>query len=502
LNDFPWTDKSSDKWYIIYSHGHEGPYSLEYLEQKLKEEAINNQIKIWCEGLSAEMTLEAVLAMATPALSTPEIEDDIPPELPPLPIDEAPTIKEEPPSLKEETSPVESKVSTVKEVQEVEEKNKTKRFPVASVLFLLILTLLGGAFYYLQNEEKEISLIRPQGMSLKVADKINNYLEFKGWREPLFFKEFVADDYKAIWLASSSFHSCEVTAHFKSQKDKLLSLNEEDIEFEVSGKLKDHLVNFGKVNFINGRRIVPGMYEMNIRASECEWDGFIAKAMNLFQAPEEEYSSKMSVILYINGADEFKKLLDKVTRKKIEKAMREQNQVELFWQGVQEKLQTLLAVSLQVEQLFLDFIKKDSRSFHVNLPLMVNEYTDRFGKFLTNFVVANEESFKEFHLSGIKGVSTRRNYELVISEAARGIGYTSMKLIEDLQKLKNPRRVHLTEYENKVRKDFSELKNTINQKIIQVSDDRSLSPDEGQEVDNLSDESTSSPNTEDHAQKP
>lgn len=486
MNDFPWTDKSSNKWFIIYSHGHEGPYSLEYLEQKLKEQAIDIQLKIWCEGLPTEMTLEAVLAMATtPPLPISENEDEIPPELPPLPIEEVSVKKEELLSTKEEIT-----------------ATKTRKFPVVRVLFLLILTLVGGVFHYLQNQKKEITLLRPQGMSLKLADKINNYLEFKSWNEPLFFKEFAADDYKTVWLASSSFHSCEVAAHFKSQKDKLLSLNTDKVEFEVRGKLKNHLVSFEKINFIDGRRIVPGMYDMDIRASHCHWDGLIAKAMNLFKAPEKNYSSRMSVILYINGADEFKELLDKVTRKKLEKTMKEQNQVELFWQGVQEKLQTLLAVTLQVEQLFLDFIKKDSRSFHVNLPLMVNDYTDRFGKFLTNFVVANEESFKEFNLSGIKGVSTRRNYELVISEAARNIGFTSMKLIEDLQKLKNPRRVHLTEYENRVRKDFNELKTLINQKIIQVSDDRSLSPDEDQEADNLSDESALSPNTEDHVQKP
>lgn len=483
MNDFPWTDKSASKWYIIYPHGHEGPYSLEYLEKKLQDQLINNQIKIWCEGLKAELTLEAVLASLASApnknTSSALAADDGPPPLPPLPLEEEEKEEEKVSVLREELK-VESSATPSQE--------KQRKTAVVFFVFLLIFSLLSGTFYLGQKNKKEMSILRPQGMSLKLVDKINDYLTFRGWNEALFFKEFVSDGYQSIWLASASFHTCDVFAHFKSQKDKLLSMSDEDIEFEAKGILKNHLVRFEKIDFVEGRRMTPGMYDMEIKASNCQWDGLIAKAMNLFKTPAEAYSSKMSVILYVNGADEFKELLDKVTRKKLEKAIQEQNQVELFWQGIQEKLQTLLAITLQIEQFFIDFMKKDSRSFHIEFPMMVNDYTKKYGDFLTNFVVSNEESFKEYNLSGIKGVSTRRNYELVISEAAQKIGYTSMKLIEDLQKLKNPRRTQLNGFEQRVLQDFSELKTTINQKIIEVSDDRSLYPGEEQLEDSPSPE--------------
>src|SRR5690606_36508373 len=107
----------------------------------------------------------------------------------------------------------------------------------------------------------------------------------------------------------------------------------------------------------------------------------------------------------------------------------------------------------------------------------------------------------EANLPEIKGISARRNYENEIAESARMIGHSSMKIIEDFQKLRNPRRVQLNDFEERVKKEFSEIKNKINQKTIQVSDDRSLPPDEDPQVESPSEESVYFPSKADHVQK-
>lgn len=487
MSEFLWTDKSSEKWYIIFDQGHEGPYSLQFLEEKLKNQKINSQIKIWAEGLQSEMTLEAVIHLAESEYIVVDDNDEFPPPLPPLPIEEEDRITKfsRPDAVREEIEESEEGEVESEDEDGPEEVEEIKRGFTLKHKILTSMTgaaiLIGGILYFLQDNKREMEIYRPQGMSLKVYERVENYLQFKSWEEPLFFKEFTSDDLSVIWLASPGFQECEVTAHFKSQKDKLLSMGDEVVEFEGSGELKNHLTELKKFSFLSGKKIIPGMYDMSITARNCRWDGLTSRLMNLGRAPEENYQARMSVILYPKGVEEFREHLDKVTKKKVEKTLYEQNQAEMFWQNVQEKLQTLLAISLQVEQHFLDFLKKNERQYQGNLKAAVAEYTRKYGHFLTQFVVSNAQSFKELSQLDVKGISSRKNYELQISSAAKDLGHISMKLIEDLNDFKNPRRADLNQFENRVKRDFAKFKENLNQKIIQVSDDRSLPPGEASE---------------------
>lgn len=493
MSDFLWTDKSSEKWYIIFDQGHEGPYSLLFLEEKLKNQKINSQVKIWAEGLESEMTLEAVIHLSESEYIIIDDSGEFPPPLPPLPIDNdsdkasTPVVESTRPLINSSRSELLSEDIEESDEDEVEStgeeelaETEVKRFSFKhKILAGLtgVMIVIGGALYILQSNKKDMGIHRPQGMSLKVSERVENYLQFKSWGEPLFFKEFTSDDLSVIWLASPGFQKCEVTAHFKSQKDKLLTMGDEVVEFEGNGELTNHLTELKKFSFLSGKKIIPGMYDMSISASNCRWDGLISKLMNLGRTQQENYQARMSVILYPKGVEEFRELLDRMTKKKMEKTLYEQNQAEMFWQNVQEKLQTLLAISLQVEQHFLDFLKKNERQYQANLKGAIAEYTKKYGYFLTQFVVSNAESFKELSKLNVKGISSRKNYELQISSAAKDLGHTSMKLIEDLNDFKNPRRTDLNQFENRVKRDFAKYKENLNQKIIQVSDDRSLPPD-------------------------
>ena len=112
--------------------------------------------------------------------------------------------------------------------------------------------------------------------------------------------------------------------------------------------------------------MLPGLYEMDLKAHSCSWDGLAPKLVNLFKTPDPTYVTRMKVVLYHKGSVEFISVLDKLINKKVKTELKTQNQEELFLQDYQQKLQTLLAISLQIEQLLLDFVESPSVNFRKN----------------------------------------------------------------------------------------------------------------------------------------
>jgi hypothetical protein len=271
---------------------------------------------------------------------------------------------------------------------------------------------------------------------------------------------------------TGSFQKCDVEATFNSLPGKLLSLKDEKVSMRSKGKLKGHIVEFSNFDFRSGSKILPGLYEMDVRATSCEWDGFFPKFGNLYESPDESYVGRTKVVLYPKGAENFYRILEKLSKKKVEINQKTEGAEELFWQDLQQKFQTLLAITLQIEQHFLDFIEKDDKNFNTNLKPMVDAYTRKFGSVLTNFVISNEKYFKELDGAHLRNFASKKNYEPKVRLSSKNIGFESMKIIEVLQGLKNPKRPKLNEIETQTKGMFKKLKADLNQKIIQLSEDR------------------------------
>jgi len=452
--NFDWTDKNSVRWFLMLPTGHEGPYSLNDVIQKLQLKQISHESTIWAEGLTQPVSISVVLKNSQKQVDVlPDLpQDDVPP--PPIPSSEEVEIIEIPPP------PVESPKMT-----------EAKHYLLAG-LMVLGLGIFAATQWIKSSEVFKIQ--RYPKMTLDQHDSILRHFRFDGWDKKIFFKEYVPSDLSTIWLVSSGFQTCDVSATFESQKDKLIALESEKISFKTSGTLKDHVVEFSNFEFISGTKILPGMYEMDIKATNCSWDGGAAKLANLFTGPDLTYLAKMKVILYHKGATEFNLLLDKLLRKKMEADLSGQNQEDIFWQGLQEKFQTLMAVTLQIEQLLLDLVTKDSKEFNSSLRPAIDVYTQKYGQFLTNFVIANENYFNELSKSHIKNISKKRTYETTVKLTAKRIGLESMKIIEDLQALKKPKNGDISSFEKRVKNIFSDIKSEIEQKIIKTTEDRSL----------------------------
>lgn len=462
LSNFDWTDKDSVKWFILLPSGHEGPYSLAELEQLAASKKITPEVKIWCEGMAESVPFSASFTEKKPLPEIPvakapavEAAPDNVPDLPPIPEEETP------PPFTEELPPIPE--------TEVSEPVKTRKmWPFAVGVGII---MAGFVFASMIKNYEKVEIRRFPKMTMELHEKISKELGFQGWDKPIFFKEYLPSDHSHIWLVTSSFETCKVDVTFQSLSGKLLALDDQNVAFKSSGVLTNHVVELSSFDFTAGSKIVPGMYEMDVKASECSWEGFLPKMMNKFVPPATNYVARTKVVLFTKGAEEFNRILDKLIKQKTHKELLAQSHEELFWQDLQQKLQTLEAISLQIEQHFLDFL--DKRKFQADLKPMVDSYTKKFGSFLTNFVVENEKYFKDVDLSQVKGGSTRRNYETMVRLTSKRIGFESMKFIEEFQAKKgNPTEKQVEDYSNRIRKAFSAIKNDITQKILQVSEDR------------------------------
>jgi hypothetical protein len=341
------------------------------------------------------------------------------------------------------------------------------------ISFIALMLLFWGAREWMGSQSK-FQLKRPSGMPPAVFQKITGDFSFEGWDKRIFFKEYVSADMSHLWLVTSGFQKCEVEASFHSLPGKLLATEDRSIVFKTRSSLKGHVAEFTSFEFSEGNKIIPGMYEMDLKAQHCTWDGLAAKIGNFFRSPEENYVTRMKVVLYHKGSVEFNSVLEKLIRKKLEFELKNQNQEELFWQDLHQKLQTLLAITLQIEQLFLDFSAAPVSGFSSNLKKMIDKYTRNYGRFLTEFVIANEKYFDDLEKDGLVDMKKKRGHEATVKVTAKTIGFESMRIIEELQQIKKPNQKILADMSQKVKKKFELLKSVLNKKIIQLTEDRAL----------------------------
>jgi hypothetical protein len=449
VSNFEWTDKDSIKWFILMPGGHEGPYSLAKLIDLYEKKKISLDVKLWAEGLTDAILFKNVLERSQ-ELTIQTIEAEQPQEtdeLPPLPESEE-VLPPELPVLKSE--------------------GLIKRWKIKIVSLLIFLSFS----YVWISKKKDFSIPRLPKMSVELHQKILKENSFESWDKKIFFREYLPLDHSHIWLVTSGHQKCDVEARFNSVGDKLLTYKDEKISFKSRGQLAGHIVEFSSFDFSQGNKIIPGLYEMDVKAENCHWDGFFPKLMNLFSSPEQAYIARIKVILFSKGPSEYNLAIDNLVRKKLALKEKAKNQEQLFWQDLTQKFQTLEAISLQIEQHLLDFLEKEPKNFKKNTKFMMETYSKKFGSFLTSFVVENDHYFKSLE---DKGASKKRNYELLVRLTSKKIGFESMKLIEEFLAVKRSlTKKDLNNYSQKVRKKFTALKKEITEKLSQISQDQEL----------------------------
>jgi hypothetical protein len=451
LSNFDWTDKDSKRWFILLPNGHEGPYSFNNLVHLRQNKKITEDVSVWAEGLPGPLSLRLAFDYQH---RSKYVEQEEFVTLPPVPQDE-------------DIPPIPVAIEESTDIQKEEKpQENTFRIPV----WLPVVLIGGGLFFFsmtfLAKTNEKFNVRRLPKMTVELHKRILQENTFDGWGKPPFFKEYLPHDHSHIWLVTSSYHQCDIETTFTSLKDKLLTMKDEKVSFRSHGQLNGHVAELASFEFTSGSRLIPGLYEMDVKAINCEWEGLIPEFMNAFQGPDKEYLARTKVVLFSQGPGEFQKTLEGLLKKKFEMAEFEKNTDFQFWQDLQQKFQTLEAISLQIEQHFLDFLDQNPAGFKKNLNSMVDNYTTKFGSFLTTFVVQNEKNLGE------KGDSEKRNYELMVRLTSKKVGLESMQFIEEFQKLKAPTEKELLVISDRVKKAFSGIKKDIRQKLSQVSEDQ------------------------------
>lgn len=416
-------------------NGHTGPYSLSHLINLYDKKKFFSETKIWTEGLQEAVAFKTYLDFKKSDHKQPQEvnEDELPPPVP---------------------------------------NEKIKKITINSkkLILLLFIGLIFSSLFFLKSTQEKFYFSRLNKMSPDLHQRILKENIFEGWERGIFFREYFAQDHSQIWLVSNGYQKCEVEAIFQSISGKLLSLKNEEINFTSRGYLSHHVAEFNSFAFKKGVRVIPGVYEVDVKAMNCRWDGLWPWLMNIYNQPEKEYNARTRVVLYPDGAEKFFKILENFKKKKNHLKKREQKANEAFWQDLVLKFQTLEALTSQIEQSFLDFLQTPPQLMKGQLTTLVKEYSRNFGTFLTTFVM---ESGKSFQASPHERLSEKRNYEEMIKQTAKSIGLESMKLIEELQEVKSfTSEKKLSGLNTKVKIKFSRIKKEISQKLIQVTQDQ------------------------------
>jgi len=419
----------------LLPNGHTGPYSLSHLINLYDKKKFFSETKIWTEGLQEAVAFKTYLDFKKSDHKQPQEvnEDELPPPVP---------------------------------------NEKIKKITINSkkLILLLFIGLIFSSLFFLKSTQEKFYFSRLNKMSPDLHQRILKENIFEGWERGIFFREYFAQDHSQIWLVSNGYQKCEVEAIFQSISGKLLSLKNEEINFTSRGYLFHHVAEFNSFAFKKGVRVIPGVYEVDVKAMNCRWDGLWPWLMNIYNQPEKEYNARTRVVLYPDGAEKFFKILENFKKKKNHLKKREQKANEAFWQDLVLKFQTLEALTSQIEQSFLDFLQTPPQLMKGQLTTLVKEYSRNFGTFLTTFVM---ESGKSFQASPHERLSEKRNYEEMIKQTAKSIGLESMKLIEELQEVKSfTSEKKLSGLNTKVKIKFSRIKKEISQKLIQVTQDQ------------------------------
>jgi len=462
LSNFDWTDKSAVRWFILKSGEYEGPYDFYGLKERFDRKSNNGQFLVWAEGLKEALKFEDLDRAYFSLDEFQKLERISPAKIDlKIPLGSSKTPKEIPQKEKES---YENKSSLNERLKWI-----TRGMMFICILIFLIITGL--------NKAEIFTIKRLPKMSSVLHEKIQNQFEFKGWNQRIILKEFVPTDLSEIWLITEGFQECKMEAKFKSMEGKVISLSNPKIVFKAQGYLKDHVLKFSNYEFSSGKKILPGMYDVNLRGTDCRWGNFWAALANYFQGPEKEYAANLKLILFPDGPVAFNFALGNVLKKRMDLKQRILEKESFLWQDVILKYQTLLAITQQVEDHFLMFMNSSKGVNKISIKKMIDDYSKSQGYFLGQFVMDNEVYFKK-----IKKTETFDGpaYQNELRLSSKDIGYRSMKFIEKIQLLKNYSNSNLQLIKEEMQKDFQELSQKFSKRISELTSNLDQRQSEGQ----------------------
>lgn len=453
------------QWFIIEDNNHLGPYTERNLINMYEVGKIFDETEIWLQGMDGPTSYKVEFL---DPLRGDEPEPEI--ELPPIPEDELKTkpVIDIDTDIQDNIKDIDNEKhqKLVKKVIEGENLDvdiifrifnkirlavvklynklqslslKQKIIPPA--ILLLVVSMLFGWSYYSRYHR---GMTRPSGMTLESYKKLSKLTSSKSSKNQ--FEFTISKDKSNLWVGTNNPYYGKFSIKIESLPAR--TLGNQSIIAEATGTLENKLITFDNIQFKKGKSITDGIYEVRLVSTGSLKENWITQ---LYDGPPKRIQSFSTQLLSSLSKIQFENTLSKDIKS------RRSNDFN-FWQDLQQKYETLKIMSSQINEELKKVFDHKNAPFLVRVKEFENTYTKKFGNFFTNFVISNENSYKDIKNKRFSNANEIIAEYTYLNRIAKSLGSTSMHILNRLENSKNISDSELTSLRNE---STSKLENLV-----------------------------------------
>ncbi len=469
------------QWFVVTEDEQLGPFDEVELKRLFESGEFSDSTEVWREGWDKAKKYKDIF------LETPE--DDLPPEIPPIPLDALEKAKKQRkiPTQEEVKAPLEqlseeenrdnspnthlneelhldiSEPEVDEETPQGSEafsstssiKQKFKRLILFSAVVSVVMGLGYGLFYY----EQQRFFSRPKLMSFGDYEKLRQMKDLNVKRNV--FAAVLAKDKRSIWFGTNNPYYGEVLIKAKSIPGRVLG---EPVEFNAVGTLEDYLIELTKIQFDKGSRFIDGYYNVEITTSNILEGRFY---FDYFFAAPKTINFKARILISNLNERDFKRQLAKYLQAKAQNS-------QSYWEEIIEKYKTVKMITGQIRDGFVAIFSFTKTNWNQKVTEFEKQYKQNWGQFFTAFVKANEASYKKIankDFQNSEKVLASYNH---LSRLAIKIGEESMKVLAALEQMNTKNQNHInSEIKKNILKELNLIIDACETEVKQLTTSQS-----------------------------
>ncbi len=291
---------------------------------------------------------------------------------------------------------------------------------VAALAFFVLLS--GGGLYFLAQQDTAFP--RPEGMRLQDYDRLRLTAE-QPLQAGLQVAYAFSQDLSRVWMSSNAATTGKLNLRLTSVAGKVLT--EETIRLESQSYYQKHFAEFTTFQFKQGKRLVPGFYEFEVQGQDLQLPTSLKlwRTMSASSAePVDQLEHRSEQLYSMVQSKLFAKKLTRYQQQKREKKHEHVRELMI-------KYQALAGLSSQIREALENALKQPAQ---VGAKQFEQTYTQRFGGFLTSFILDNENLA---HKLGVKFQEVAKEVKILTTLAQRMARF-SMVSLDQLEKYQSP----------------------------------------------------------------
>lgn len=452
-------------WFAFFKGRHQGPYTIEEIEEKVLRGQFFSDIPLWREGMRGwvpYVTVSRYLLIDEPAeQEIPDIPEHLTfseIEIPDIPLEalkpKEPIVPETPIIINQDSKDQEADVSSMveseqaSELSDIENADNAELDKVKESSHFIDKRLLAGAFviafivfsalgshYFIESQK---FFLRPRGMSMLKHSELLDLVK----KSPVkFYYDFlISRDRKKFWLASNYPYKTKVKITLKSIPGKILAA--EEIELEAEALFDQYFSQIEKQRFIKGDRLYSGKYQLVItgiaKPEKRWWHKF-------YTISTDRFSYSQEILIGFKSDFAFQKALNQKFNNKLEE------QINLF-RDIEQKYLTLNVLIDQV----LGGLHRVAKKYRHRRELRKFEkkYELEIGTFLLTIATIKDQEYTKKYLKYPELLDKLKE----LTDSSHEVANNSSYLMAKLKKPKTLKRKYRNWYSNKIDELFLPVK--------------------------------------------